>query len=217
MQWWEVVKDNISAFMNQPFVLVLEGVIPLILTAVVLFAKTSVGRRVLNFLKEIVYSLKKTVENALLEAKAYFEKTDQRVIDLENGYKEKLESLQKEYETKIAIAVSFVNFYEDSFFAIAALIPNAKVQEKVKELKEQCEQKKEEIKKVVGVIYEDFDATVKKTEEEVREEYEDKIAFLEGQIKLLQIGLEEVKGGSTDVQREETENTDRGSETPQED
>ena len=71
---------------------------------------------------------------------------------------------------------------------------------------------------MIGLIYEDYNKTVEEIEEKVREEYKEKVAFLEEKLKELSLYVNEIKPKeeSEDGEREERINSDPTGEEVQE-
>ena len=131
----------------------------------------------------------------------------EKIAALEAEYTQKCEAFKSECEQKVACAVSLVNFYEEAVFNILEKIPNVKVQEELKGFKGIYKEKKEQITETIGVIYQDYDLALERSKEEVRHEYEEKVAYLENEIAKINLYFSEVKGGNANGERKETEDS----------
>jgi hypothetical protein len=194
---WEQITTWLDQFTDKPIVYWTLCVVVGIVGALVVLSKTSLGRKAIIQLTSL-YHLGDRKANETLE----------KVKEVELLAKDKIEALKGEYEQKVACLVSIVNFYEESVFVILEDIPNAKVQTKLANFKKIYIQKKEEIKATIGEIYQDYNLALERKEDEIRKEYEDKIAYLENQIAQVSLYLNEIKKEeANDGQGEETINT----------
>ena len=214
---WEQITTWLDQFTDKPIVYYTLCVVIGIIAAFVLFAKTSVGRKALNELRGLFRSNEKTAKQTLEKVQNVETLANEKIAQLEAQYTQKVEECENKCEQKVACALSIVNFYEERIFSALEKIPNAKVQECVKELKQEYQDKKQEISEVIGIIYEDYDLALENAKQEVRAEYDEKIAFLENQIAQLNLYFSEVKGETDDGEREETINSDPREEEIQKD
>ena len=201
---WEQITNAISAFFDKPVVITIIGVLSGALTLFTIFAKTSLGKKAIKSLTAL-YNLGEQRAKQTLE----------KVQDVERLANERIEALKAEYEQKLAIVVSLFNFYIESLFEIARLIPNAKVQKLADQLEANYKAKVSEITKVIGEIYQDYSLAVEEKEKAIRKEYDEKIKFLEDQIKQINLYFNEIKEEPDDGQREEETNSDSREEEVQ--
>ena len=200
---WETITNWISQFFDKKVVIAVVSILAALGSGLILLSRTSFGKRA-------ILKLTTLYELGLQKAAA----TEKKVQDVEKLAKEKLDELKADYEQKIAVFVSIVNFYEESVFSILEEIPNAKVQARLKDFKESYQEKKEVIKLTIGEIYEDFEIAVDKKANLIRQEYEEKIAFLEKQIADINLYFQEIKEEPVDEQEtKETKDSDPIEET----
>lgn len=190
---WEQITNFISAFFDKPIVITLSGVLTAALLAFVLFAKTSFGKKAILKLTSLYATGKERAD-----------KTLKKVEDVEKLANERIEALKSEYEAKAAIYVSLFNFYIEVLFNSLSEIPNAKVQARVKKYKESYEEKKNQITQSIGLLYEDIELFEEKSKAELHKQYEEKINYLENQIKQLSLFLNTFKEDENDGEERET-------------
>ena len=200
---WETITNWISQFFDKKIVIAIATILAALGCGLIMLSRTSFGKRA-------IVKLTTLYELGLKKAND----TEEKVKAVQKLAEEKISELEGYYEQRIAVVISTVNFYEESTFALFELVPNKKVQEKLAEVKEQYKAKKELITSIIGEIYEDFEIAVEKKEKEIRQEYEDKIAYLENQIANINLYFQNLKEEKVDEQeREETENSDPIEET----
>ena len=106
-----------------------------------------------------------------------------------------------------------------TFFEILSLIPNAKVQAKISELKENYDEKKKVIEEQVGLIYEDFELAVNERVETIEQQYAEKYNAIYSELENLKLQiapfqksvdeiLENTEPVEEEVYEQENENTD---------
>lgn len=141
---YDKVATWLSNFFNHPAVIWITNITLIFVYALVVFSKTSLGRKLFN------KALAKydTVVGISKQLKEESDKFKQEA-------KEQVESLQKEYDEKLNVAVSYAEQLENLLYQIGDVIPNAKVKECINEFKSQKETRTQEISKVVGT-YEQF-------------------------------------------------------------
>lgn len=200
---WEQVKTFINGVAQHPLTITIVFVLLCFGCALIIFSKTSLGKKAIIELTKL---------HKLGEEKA--SQTLEKVKDIEILANEKIEALKAEYEEKVAVLVSIVNYYEESVFTILEKIPNAHVQKQLAFFKSTYQDKKEEIKNVIGPIYQDYATALLATKEALREEKEEKINFLENKIAELELYVSELKKEEpNDGEREEETNSNPAEET----
>ena len=200
---WEIITNWISQFFDKKIVIAIATILAGLGCGLIMLSRTSFGKRA-------IVKLTTLYELGLKKAND----TEEKVKAVQKLAEEKISELEGYYEQRIAVVISTVNFYEESTFALFELVPNKKVQEKLAEVKEQYKAKKELITSIIGEIYDDFEIAVEKKEKEIRQEYEDKIAYLENQIANINLYFQGLKEEKVDEQeRKETENSDPIEET----
>lgn len=207
MSWWETAKAFIDRISNNPIVVTLAGVFAFIGGGLLLLSRTSVGKKAINKAIELCSGADRKAADTLKKVQDIETLAKEKIAALQKDNTKKIEDLTNFYEQKIACALSFVNFYEESLFAIADQIPNAKVQALLSDLKKEYENKKKEIADTIGVIYQDYTDVVKATNQELRKEYQSKIDFLENKVKEMGLFIEELKEGNSYGKGEETANS----------
>ena len=217
MNWWDQFVKWVSDFTSHPAVVSIITVLTALIPLFVLFSKTSFGRRAIDKLTSLYELGERKATETLEIVKKVETLANEKIAALEATYSEKTEELKKEYECKIACALSIVNFYEESVFCILGQIPNAKVQSLLADFESKYEEKKWEITQVVDFTYQTYLENLDLVKQEVRKEYDDKISFLEDEIKKLELYIKEIKGDeSNGEEREEESNSDPIAEEIQE-
>lgn len=214
---WEQITTWLDQFTDKPIVYYTLCVVIGVVAAFVILSKTSVGRKALNELRGLFRSNEKTAHETLEKVQNVETLANEKIEQLEAHYTQKVEECEKECEQKVAFALSIVNFYEERIFSALEKIPNVKVQECVKELKQEYQEKKNEISEVIGILYDDYTLAIESAKQDVRKEYDEKITYLENQLAQINLYFSEVKGESDDGEREETINSDPTEEEIQND
>ena len=200
---FEIITNWLSQFFDKKIVIIIVTILSALGCGLILLSRTSIGRRAIKDLTTLYDLGLKTADDTNKKVKAVQKLAEEKITELE-GF----------YEQKVAVVISTVNFFEESTFALFELVPNKRVQEKLVDIKEQYKAKKELITSIIGEIYDDFEIAVEKKEKEIRQEYEDKIAYLENQIANINLYFQGLKEEKVDEQeREETENSDSIEET----
>ena len=216
---WEQITTWIDHFTNKPLVYGIFIVLVSFACAFILFSQTSIGKKALRKLTSL-YTLGDQRNSTTLKKVEEVERlATERIEALESHYEQKASELKAEYEQKVATLVSIVNFYVESLFESLELVPNAKVQNQIKVLKANYETKKNEIAQVIGPIYQDYTSALEKQKDEIRKEYDEKVAFLESEIAQLSLYINEIKESKeeepSDGEREETTNSNPEEKTLQ--
>ena len=133
---------------------------------------------------------------------------NQKIAALETEYEEKTEDLKNQYDQKLAAALSFFIFYEETVMSVLETIPNEKLQKAVAVFKSKLELKKNEITATIGEIYQNYELAVEHKGEEIRKEYDHKIKFLEDEIKKISLYVNEIKGDNSNGEEREPGETD---------
>ena len=211
---WDQFTSLIGKLMDKPLTISLSLVFTIGSFALLILSKTSLGKKAIKKFVGLYNEGERLAKETLKIANDTNERVrnveilaKQKIDELKAFYDRKEQELKEHYEQKTAALVSIVNYYVESSFATLEKIPNAKVQEEVKALREGYEVKKEEITNVVGAIYQDYDAFKQKTEIAIRKEYEDKIAYLDNKYNELSLFINELKEGRIDGQGEESVNS----------
>lgn len=205
---WEKIKSAIDSFSNNPLVVSIVSVLIAAAFAFILFSKTSIGKKAINKLTNLYALGKEKADKTLQKVEQIETVANEKIAALEAQYEEKAETLKSEYEQKVAVVVSLLNFYEETLFSILEKVPNAKVQVELADFKAKYQNKKAAITETIGEIYEDFNLEVENNRKEVERQYQEKVDFLADEIKKLNLYITELKGGNSNGEREERENTD---------
>lgn len=211
---WERLKELITHVADRPVTIILAILLTIGFFALLIISKTSYGKKAIAKLVGLYDSGRELAKETLKIANETNERVksveilaNKKIEELKAFYDKKEQELKEHYEQKTAALVSITNYYVESTFNALEKIPNIKVQEEVKALREGYESKKEEITNLVGAIYQDYDAFKQKTESVIRKEYEDKIAYLDNKYNELSLFISELKGGITNGQGEESINS----------
>lgn len=215
---WEEVKAFVDRFTNNPLVISILTALVSFACALVIFSKTSLGKKAINELTKLYQIGHQNSSKTLKKVEEVETYTKDQIKALESDYEQKFNNYKNECETRVATVVSIFNYNEEKLFAIIEKIPNAKVQEELKNFKLGYEEKKQEISEVVGVIYQDYEVALEQAKEDVRKEYDEKINFLENQIKQFNLYLSEIRKEEEqgNGEREEAKDTDSIKEEIQE-
>lgn len=214
---WDKITAWLDQFTNKPLVYGIFIVLVSFGCAFILFSQTSIGKKTLYKLTGLYNLGDEKASRTLKKVEEVETLAKERIDELEAQYEQKTADLTAAYEEKVATLVSIVNFYEEAFFAVLEKIPNAKVQGEIAALRETYETKKKEISDVIGIIYQDYTLILQNKEKEIRKEYDEKVAFLENEIKRLSLFLNEIKKPEEkdNGQGEETTNSNTTKETLQ--
>lgn len=204
---WQQITNAISQFFDKPITISLSLVLSIAYFVFLFFSKTSLGKKAIKKLTNLYNLGEQRAKETLEKVKEVELLAKNEIASLKADYEQKANDLKANYDQKSAALASIFNYYVESLFTTLEKIPNIKVQEEVKALREGYEVKKEEIINLVGAIYQDYDAFKQKTELAIRNEYETKIKFLEDKYKELALYLSELKEGRIDGQGEESVNS----------
>lgn len=158
---WEQITYNIEQFWNKPIPIIGFTIGTLIIMFLVIFAKTSLGRKSLNYLKNKYAELnddfnkaKKYYEEAIKAKDELIENKDKYIEELKSMYEEKLALVQinkdKEKEIIIAIGSNINNVKIKKIIEEYKKLPeitdiNAALDEKKKQLESKYEEKYQEV------------------------------------------------------------------------
>ena len=213
---WEDFKAGLAEFTNNPTVIAVATILTTIFGVFVVFSRTSIGKRVLKgliakfeTLKEENAKFKKEVE----KAKAEFEEEKQMLI-------KEFSLFEEDHAKKITAIYSKYEIFENDLFAVLDEIPNAKVQAKLKELRESKDAKEEEIRLMLGDTYsyiqEKINNGVLAKTQELEEKSKNEIASLKGEISELKESIKNLSNnadvGELTPTNENEEVSDHGEE-----
>ena len=215
---WEQITTWLDQFTNKPLVYWTFVVLVSFGCAFILFSQTSIGKKTLKKLTNLYELGDKRADDTLKKVKEVELLAKEKIEALTAQYEEKAKNLEQAFTTKVSALVSILDYNENRLFSILEKIPNAKVQEELANAKAIYQEKKQEIVDVVGILYDDYETTIELIKEDVRSEYQDKIAYLENQLAQVSLYLNEIKKEEvTDGQGEETINTNPTEEETQSD
>lgn len=200
---WEQVTNIISQFMDKPIVIALTGVLSGALVLFTLFAKSSFGKKAIIKLTSLYNLGQRTANETLKKVQDVETLAKEKISALEAEYSQKADEIQRACEEKVALALSFVVFYEESVLSVLDKLPNAKVKAALLEFKSKLDEKKKTMTATIGELYYDFTKAVENKEKEIQEQYNEKILFLEDEIKKLTLYIEEIKGEQNNGEQRE--------------
>ena len=212
---WEQFTTWLDAFTNKPIVITITGIITAAIPLFFFFANSSLGKKAIAKLTGLYRDGLEKASQTLKKVEDVEKLATEKINALEREYTQKLEDFENKCEQKVACVVSYFNLYQNKVFDTLEKIPNAKVQACVKEFRNDFEEKKQEISDTIGIIYEDYEAALENSKKEIELKYQDKINFLESQIAQIQLYFNEIKGETTNGEREEETNSNPTEETLQ--
>lgn len=154
---WEQITYNIEQFWNKPIPIIGFTIGTLIIMFLVIFAKTSLGRKSLNYLKTKYIE----IQNDFDKVKEYYNKaieTKNELIENKDKYIEELKSM---YEEKLALVQINKDKEKEIIIAIGSNINNVKIKKII-----------EEYKKLPEIT--DIDAALDEKRKQLESEYETK-------------------------------------------
>lgn len=185
----EQVAQAVDNFINSPVGSIIVGVIGVLLIALVIFSKTSLGKKLFS-----------KAQNDIRQINEIARLSNEKVEQVKILAEERINSLKSEYERKSAILVSYNDLYEQEFSKIIENIPNAKVQHALTDFHEKLDEKKKEIADVFPT-YEEFMILKDKAREieeqvnekvaEIKSTYEDTLIKLQKKLQELEAKLNE--------------------------
>lgn len=162
MTWFDTFAENLKIFWNQPVPIIGFTVGMVIIGALFILAKTSIGKKALNKLKQLYYDLKARYEVALevikdtrREFEEFKEEKEKQIVELTDAYELKWNQYK-----------GFVEKQDKMIKVICENSPNVKIKKAY-----------EEYSQIPLDL--PFNETVERIKEETRKEYEDRIAALE--------------------------------------
>lgn len=159
---YEKVATWLSNFFNHPAVMWITNITLIFIYALVVFSKTSLGKRLFN------KALAK-YDAVVGIAKEWKKDTDKFKEESQKAVKD----LKEEYEQKLGVVCSYAESLENLLYQIGEVSPNQKVKKLIKDFEEQKETRQAEISKVVGT-YEQFMEMARKSAE-IDKEIEDRV------------------------------------------
>lgn len=130
----EEVMTAFENFLNSNVGTIIVGCVGVLIIALIIFSKTSLGKRLFN----------KTVSE-IGQIREIARSSNEKVNEVKSIANEKINELKNEYERKIGIVISYVEKYELEMAKIVNEIPNKKVQEKLSNFYEQMKFYRDEL------------------------------------------------------------------------
>lgn len=215
---WEQFREGMNRFFNHPAVITVIAFLCAAFVGLVILSRTSFGQKLLK-------KLEGKVENALVVAQATKKVVDEAKEEIKEA-KDVLASECKactvELEEKVTAVYSRFEIFQNDVFAVLDEIPNAKVHDKIQELKKNALTKEKEIQDLLGGTYVSIEKAINDEVVErvktIKEQSENEIATLKNEIaelkELFKISanvpetgdLTPKKGNDNDGEREETTN-----------
>jgi hypothetical protein len=196
---WEMIKENLSAFFNMPVVVSVMSVTFGFIYLLVIFSKTSLGKKLFNKVKskyeEVVSKAGKMSEEL---AKFKKEKDGQ------------LKEIKDEYEKRLALALSEEEELENCLKTIAETTANKKVKEGIYEFLSHKEERHARYAELIAT-YADFEKLQTKAKEEAEKAKETATSLLEQEKALYEAKKEELDQIIADF-KERAENALKGEE-----
>jgi hypothetical protein len=201
--WWHDFADN-------KLVLLIFAIVGLGVLLWIFASKTSFGKKAIRYLKEgckkVSDESKKTkevVEKKLGELDAYKTELDKKYIDFVNKAEEQVSAILIQYQ-----------YLKSDLYDVLNVIPNVKVQAKLKELIAKVDNREDEIVKMLDESYKGVEEKVKNTQFYAYETLSKENAELKGEINEIKQIVEELKKvPQTSNLTEEKGETDNGEET----
>jgi len=154
---WEEISYNIEQFWNKPVPIIGFTIGTLVIMFLVIFAKTSFGRKSLNYLKNKYAEL----NDGFNKAKEYYEEAIKAKDELIANKDKYIEELKSMYEEKLALVQLNKDKEKEIIIAIASNINNVKIKKII-----------EEYKKLPEIT--DIDAALDEKRKQLESEYEAK-------------------------------------------
>ena len=120
----EQIANAIDNFINSPVGSIISGVLGGIVIFLIIFSKTSLGKKLFNKALNEIYKIN---EIARL--------SNEKVNNIQKLAEDKINALTIEYERKSAIVVAYYNELEKGVYEILEVIPNQKVKEQLLDFK----------------------------------------------------------------------------------
>lgn len=180
--WW-------NEFANNRLVLLIFAILGLGLLLWIFANKTSIGKKALNFLKDGFNKVsnesketRKIVDDKIVEIDTYVKSLDTKYNDFVN----------KTEETVSAVLIQY-QYLKSDLYDVLNVIPNAKVQAKLKELIAKVDERENEIVNVLEDSYKSVEEKVKNTQFYAYETLSKENAELKGEIIEIKQIVEELK------------------------
>ena len=162
MTWFDTFAENLKIFWNQPVPIIGFTVGMVIIGVLFILAKTSVGKKALNKLKQLYYDLKaryevvlEVIKDTRREFEEFKEEKEKQIVEIKDAYELKWNQYK-----------GFVEKQDKMIKVICENSPNVKIKKAYEEYSQ------------IPLEF-PFNESVERIKEETRKEYEDRIAALE--------------------------------------
>ena len=167
---WQNFVDWLKGVTENPAFISIVSILCVGAFALIGLSKTSVGKAAITKITSLCSENTRRVEEYWNNTKNVYKKVEET--------KNQIEAFKSDCVDRIKVAFGQFEFFENSIYAIIEEIPNAKVQAKLVEFKNNWESKKREIEKTVGITYSGIENLIKETENK----YVGEIADLRGEL-----------------------------------
>lgn len=133
---WDNFAAGFEHFWNQPVPIIGFTVGTVIIGIIVILAKTSIGKKALNKMKEMFEDLKDKLHTAITLFKEYKENRDAEFEKMKQHYEQRIKDLTEESEAKIAKLEEKQSKMESFLLDIAMNNPNIRVKKALEEYKD---------------------------------------------------------------------------------
>ena len=196
---WELIKENLSAFFNMPVVISVMSVTFGFIYLLVIFSKTSLGKKLFN-------KVKANYEDVVLRASKMSEELSKIKTEKEKAIKE----IKEEYEKRLALSLSETEELENCLKTIAETTANKKVKEGIEEFLSHKEERHAKMTELIAT-YADFKELQGKAQKEAEQAKATSTALLEQEKALYEAKKEELDKLIADF-KERAENALKGEE-----
>lgn len=162
---WEGFTNWLTDISHNPVFISVVSILCTIAGGLVIIGRTSVGRKAINKLTE----LGRNTQNKVSEIKNFVNSKEKELDEKVSEFKVATENFVNTMDEKFKVFTNMFSFYETEMIELIKLIPNAKVQAKVKEIEEGWTEKKKEIEKYVGITYDEVNEKFADLEKQIEE------------------------------------------------
>lgn len=170
---WDQIVENIKTFFSQPVPIICCSVGSLLIFVLTVFSKTSLGKKALNELKNLIAITTARIGELNNSITSHKEDTEKKIEELKQSYQDKLAMVEEE-KTNL----------EELLYAIAENINNVKIKELVANYKEKADKRINDISDVVN-------EELLKYKDSLDKEYQRKYDLLEEKVVAIEKKVEE--------------------------
>ena len=167
----EILQQKIAEFMNSPVGVALTTCIGLLVSVLVLFSKTSLGKKLFNQLVSNFNKVKEMSSETLKVVKETKEFANSQV-----------ELLKSEYDKKLLVFINYTEQLENLLYRIGEITPNQKIKNLIDNFKDEKNNRLQAISEYVNISYEKYQEIVlesENVENEIKDRVETQIATYE--------------------------------------